>query len=73
MKNKMKLLLFILIVPFMCINVNAKEITKEEYMDIFSMSVPEKIQLDETYEYYLDNAYAREITYQNTRDSIDII
>lgn len=70
MKNKMKLLLFILIVPFMCINVNAKEITKEEYMDIFSMSVPEKIQLDETYEYYLDNAYAREITYQNTRDSI---
>ena len=70
MKNKMKFLLFILIVPFMCINVNAKEITKEEYMDIFSMSVPEKIQLDETYEYYLDNAYAREITYQNTRDSI---
>lgn len=70
MKNKFKLLLFILIVPFMCINVDAKEITQEEYMNVFANSVQKQINLDKTFAYYLDNSYERDIAMQEKADDV---
>ena len=70
MKNKLKLLLFILIVPFMCINVNAQEITQEEYMNIFANNVPTQVTLDETFAYYLSDPSDRETQMQQEANSI---
>lgn len=70
MKNKFKLLLFILIVPFMCINVDAKEITQEEYMNIFANEVEKQIDLDKTFAYYLDNSSERDTELQEKATGI---
>lgn len=60
MKNIWKLLLMILIFPLIITNVNAKEITLEEYGNIFIQNTTKEIYLNNTFAYYIDNSNKRE-------------